>query len=70
MIRKTLSLFLILLAVGAEFGSAQTAAKRYYLVDGLFPPHRRRNGNGETAVYAGFVEEAGGGMSHRQSKTF
>lgn len=36
MIKKILSLFFILLAVGAEFGSAQTAAKKYYLVDGLF----------------------------------
>ena len=36
MIKKILSLFFILLAVGAELGSAQTAAKKYYLVDGLF----------------------------------
>lgn len=36
MIKKILSLFLILIAVGAGLCSAQTAGKKYYLVDGLF----------------------------------
>lgn len=36
MIKKILSLFFIIMAVWAEVGSAQTVAKKYYLVDGLF----------------------------------
>lgn len=36
MIRKILSLFFILMTVGAGLGFAQTVGKKFYLVDGLF----------------------------------
>lgn len=58
MIRKILSLFLILVAVGAGLCSAQTAGKKYYLVGGLFfegmPP-----GVGSDNVAAFIIHEDG-----------